>query len=489
MTKIIPIKSESTAKLLYLSPVEEKACCGEFPHAEMPLENLGQRIEVFHQRFNKYFITGTRNVIEQSKQYLLGLIQSRKRNMERMAEVVPGADNQVYQHFISCSPWDERPLLDQIASDVNQAIGDSEDCFLLLDETGIAKKGTKSVGVARQWNGRLGKVDNCQVVVFAALGCGMDVALINERLYLGKEWVDDPVRCNEAHIPEEARVFLTKSELALEMVQAARSQGLGFQWVGMDGGYGKDPWLMQALDRDGEIWVADVHRDQRIYLEDPQPIVPERTSSKGQAPSRLVAQTTAIRVDSWVAGQPETAWKEVALRESTKGTLFVEVLHRRVWLWDGEEPQAHCRHLIVRREIESPGEIKYTLSNAPDSISTERLAYMQGQRYWVEYAFREAKSEIGMAEYQLRGWQGFHHHMAMVMLTMLFFFQVRLEDREFLPLLSFHDIGEVLRVVLPRANVTHEVIMLQLKERHRRRQSSIDSAYRKQARKKHLRGP
>ena len=368
--------------------------------------------------------------------------------MERMAEVVPGADDQVYQNFISHSPWDERPLLDRIAFEVDQAIGDSENCSLNVDESGIGKKGTKSVGVARQWNGRLGKVDNCQVVVFTALGCGDDVALINERLFLPKEWVEDAARCEEAHIPEEARGFHSKAELALEMVRDARRQGLRYRWVGMDGGYGKEPWLLRELDKDGEVWVADVHCDQRIYLDDPQPIVPDRRSPKGKLPSRLVAQTAAIRVDTWVAAQPETAWNKVVIRETTKGTLIVDVLHRRVWLWDGEEPQAHCWHLIVRREIASPGEIKYTLSNAPESISIERLAYMQGQRYWIEYSFREAKSEIGMAEYQLRLWQGLHHHMAMVMLTMLFFFQVRREDRELLSLLSFHDIAEVLRVIL-----------------------------------------
>lgn len=487
MADLIPIRREPTA-VLYNSPLETMGC-GGFPYAGRPLENLGQRAEVFHQGFHEFFMTRTRSVAQQSKQYLLGLIQSRKRNMERMAEVVPGADDQAYQHFILNSPWDERPLLDRVAFKVDQDIGDSENCSLNVDESGIGKKGTKSVGVARQWNGRLGKVDNCQVAVFTALGCGDDVALVNERLFLPKEWVEDAARCEEAHIPEEARVFHSKAELALEMVRDARRQGLRFRWVGMDGGYGKEPWLLRELDRDGEVWVADVHCDQRIYLEDPQPIVPERRSPKGKSPSRLVAQTKAIRVDRWVVAQPDTAWNKVALRETTKGTLKVEALHRRVWLWDGEEPQAHCWRLIVRREIASPGEIKYTLSNAPESISTERLAYMQGQRYWIEYAFREAKSEIGMAEYQLRVWQGFHHHMAMVMLTMLFFFQVRREDRESLSLLSFHDIAEVLRVILPRANVTYEEIMRQLEERHRRRQASINSAYRKEARAEQLRGP
>ena len=196
-----------------------------------------------------------------------------------------------------------------------------------------------------------------------------------------------------------------------------------------------------------------------------------------------------MRVDQWAAAQPETEWKEAMLRQSTKGTLTVEVLHRRVWLWDGEEPKAHCWHLIVRREIGSPQEIKYNLSNAPEATTTERLAFQQGQRYWVEQALRNGKSEVGMGDYQLRLWQGWHHHMAMVMPAMLFMLEVRREHKQDLSLLSCHDVVEVLRVVLPRANVTYDDILRQLKERHKRRQASIDSACRKQLQKQQDRGP
>jgi hypothetical protein len=229
--------------------------------------------------------------------------------------------------------------------------------------------------------------------------------------------------------------------------------------------------------------------DQTVYLEDPKPVVPERSSPKGKAPSRLVAQTPCVRVDKWAAAQPESDWKRVLVRESTKGTLAVEALHRRVWLWDGEEAAAHCWHLIVRREIASPREIKYSLSNAAGGTTTERLAYRQAQRYWVEQALRNAKSEAGLGDYQLRLWQGWHHHMAMVMLAMLFMFEVRREHKSDLSLLSCHDIVEVLRVLLPRANVTYEDIIRQLEERHRRRQASIDAAYARQRSQRQYSGP
>jgi len=463
--------------------------CGQSTATTWGLDKLAERLFIFHARYTSFFITRTRSVVELSKKYLFGLIQCEKRNMERMAEVVPNCNDQAYQHFMSKSPWDHRAVLTQIGSDVDAAIGDSEDSFLIIDESGLAKKGKKSVGVARQWNGRLGKVDNCQVGVFTALGCGDEVSLINERLYLPKEWVDNPKRCVEARIPENERIFRTKGELALEMVRDARHEGLRHRWVGLDGGYGKEGWLLRALDRDGETWVADVHCDQAVYLEDPEPAVPDRRSLKGKAPSRRVAQTPSVRVDKWAMEQPESDWKKVVLRESTKGTLAVEVLHRRVWLWDGEEPVAHCWHLIVRREMASPREIKYSLSNAAEATTTERLAYQQAQRYWVEQALRNAKSEAGLGDYQLRLWQGWHHHMAMVMLAMLFMFEVRREHKGDLSLLSCHDIVEVLRVLLPRANVTYEDIFRQLEERHRRRQASIDSAYARQLGQRAYSGP
>lgn len=462
---------------------EKRSGCKEI------LQATARRLYAFHARFHSFFTSRTRNVVEQSRKYLFGLIQSEKRNMERMAEVVPDISDQSYQHFVSESPWSHREVLDQIAHDVDAAFGDSRERFMVIDESAIGKKGNKSVGVARQWNGRLGKVDNCQVGVFAGLGCGGDITLTDERLYLPREWIDAPKRCDRAGIPEDERVFRTKTQLALEMIRQARGQGIRYHWVSFDGGYGKEPWFLRALDHDGETWVADVHCDQLIYPEDPCPIVPERTSPRGRSPKRRIARTAPARVDRWVAAQPEADWKEVAVRDSTKGTLFVEVLHRRVWLWDGEESVAPCRHLIARREGGSAGKIKYTLSNAPEPTTAERLAFMQGERYWVEHALRNAKSEVGMAGYQLRKWQGWHHHMAMVMLAMLFMLEMRRKHREQFSLLSCHDVVEVLRVLLPRANVTYDDIFAQLEERHRRRRTSIDSAYAKQLANRQHSGP
>jgi SRSO17 transposase len=319
-------------------------------------------------------------------------MQATRKNMERMEEHVVGADDQALQYMLTDAQWDSQAVMDQVAQEVNQLLGGDGSC-LLLDESGFEKKGEHSVGVARQWNGRLGKVDNCQVGVFAALGCGTRVSLIDFRLYLPESWSKDALRCKKMGIPESFRAFKTKSELALEMVRHQRQQGIQFAWVGADGGYGKEPAFLRGLDDMDEIFVVDVHKDQLIYLEDPQPVIPQKKNKRGKKTSRYQAQTQSVRVDDWKKAQPEEAWQRYKLRDSTKGELVVEILHQRVWLWDKNGPNAHHWHLIVRRELNSPETCKYTLSNAPAETSTQQLAQMQGQRFWIERAFEDGKSE------------------------------------------------------------------------------------------------
>jgi SRSO17 transposase len=171
------------------------------------------------------------------------------------------------------------------------------------------------------------------------------------------------------------------------------------------------------------------------------------------------------------------------LRDSTRGKLTVEALSQRVWLWNNEETAAHCWHLIVRREIGAPNEIKFTLSNAAPETSLERLGFMQGQRFWVERSFQDGKSTCGMADYQVRRWSGWHHHMAMVMIAMLFMAEERAAQQASEPLLSCADIVALLKHFLPQAAVTREDAIAQMRFRHRQRQASIDAAYAIQAKR------
>ena len=400
-----------------------------------------------------------------------------------MAEAVPHSDDQVLQHFLTNSAWDDQLVIDQIAQDANQLIGGNKDSCLILDESGIPKKGTKSVGVARQWCGQLGKVENCQVGVYSVLGFQDHATPIGNRLFLPEAWINDEKRCIEAGIPQEHIEFHRKHDLALQLVIQARVQGVAFSWVGADGLYGEDPSFLRSLDQMHEIFMVDVHKDQRIYLEDPNPIVPPPKSTKGRKPSKLKAQTTAMRVDKWAAQQPEDNWQRVHVRDTTKGKLLVDFLHKRVWLWDGEEPHAHCWHLIIRREVKNK-KIKYTLSNAPENTNLKRLAFMQAQRYWIERVFQDAKNQCGLGEYQARKWRSWHHHMAMVMMAMLFMLEQRLLHKKQYPLLSCFDIVSILSFMLPHRAINKQELIRQLEVRHERRHSAIESAYRIQLQSK-----
>lgn len=397
-----------------------------------------------------------------------------------MEEKVPGAKYEPLRYFLSDSNWNRHPVNDQVAKDADKLLGGKKGGALLIDECGIPKKGKMSVGVARQWCGQLGKTDNCQAAVFATLGYGRFSTPIDYRLYLPKSWTDDEERCLKAKVPADKIVFRTKHEQALDMVFHARKNGVRFNWVGCDGFYGSNPQFLRALDDNDETFMADVHKSQKIYIENPNPVVPEAKSNKGKRPSKLKAQTQDVRVDKWVEQQPDNAWKRVKVRKTTKGRLIVDILDREVWLWDGKEAEARKWHLVVRREVNSPKEIKYSLSNAPSSTSTRRLAYMQAQRYWVERPFQDAKNECGMSDYQARGWPAWHHHMTMVMMAMLFMVEQRLYHQVGIPLLSCADITKLLKSILPRRDVNEDEIIRQLCKRHEKRQASIDFAYEKQ---------
>lgn len=416
---------------------------------------------------------------EPSQQYLSGLLQANRKNMERMAEVVPDSDEQSMQHFITNSPWDHRAVIDQVTRDCDRLLGGHPDSALLIDESAIPKKGKKSVGVARQWCGRLGKTDNCQVGVYASLSCGKRVSLIDGRLYLPREWTDDETRCRKAGVPEDVG-FQTKAELAIDMVLRARKNGVRFAWVGADAGYGKEPDFLCRLEDAREIFLADVHKDQIIYLEDPAPGIPEKRSTKGRAPTRPVAQTPSMRVDAWAAQQSEASWQRISFRDSSKGTLEADFLVQRVWIWNKREAHGRQWTLLVRREIGSANTLKYSLTNAAAETSLERLAFMQGQRFFIEHSFQDAKSNAGLDHYQVRQWQGWHHHMALVMMAMLFMLETKLDHEESHPLLSCYDISELMAHFLPRRDVTEEEVLRQMEVRHRQRQASIDSAYARQ---------
>ena len=193
---------------------------------------MADRFLSFVNSYAELFVSYRRDVSEKARQYVSGLMQAGSRkNIYAISEAVPDSDDRNLEQFITHSKWSGREVLDQVARDADELIGDATEAALLIDESGFAKQGKMSVGASRQYLGRLGKVDNGQVAVFGVLAKGRFATAIDTRLYLPKEWTDDAQRCNKAGIPESERVFKTKSQLALEIARAGPSQRSAL-WLG-----------------------------------------------------------------------------------------------------------------------------------------------------------------------------------------------------------------------------------------------------------------
>jgi len=438
------------------------------------LESLADGLLEMAERFRGLFLSGTHDKTEFAQQYLCGLVQTARPNMERMEEVVVGSTYQNTQQFITDSTWDHRAVMNRVATEADKLLGGHRNSCLLIDESGFTKSGTKSVGVARQYNGRLGKVDNCQVGVCAALSAGDRVVPVDMELYLPGEWTDDPARCRAAGVPKERISYLTKPQMALSMVRRQRQLGVRFERVVFDGLYGSCPELLRGLDADGEEFVGELHCDQRVYLDDPEPYVPQWTG-RGRRPTRLQTDVAPIRVDEYLAGLTAADWVEMKLRETTRGHLRILFHAKRLWYWDGEEEEAKRWWLLIRKEIAS-GKLKYSVSNAPAEATLADLAKAQAQRYWVERGFQDAKGQVGMAAYQVRKWRAWYHHMALVLMAMLFLTEQRMLHAETIPLLSCADIQALLARILPRRDLERAELIRQLQTRHAKRQALIERA-------------
>jgi len=429
-------------------------------------------VKTYRELFQSYH----HDVSDKARQYASGLMQAGSRkNMDRMAEVVPESKSRNLQQFITHSKWDYRDVIDHVAQDVDNLLGDDRNAGLLIDESGFAKQGKKSVGVSRQWLGRLGKVDNGQVAVFGALANGQYVAPIDVRFYLPREWTKDPQRCQQAGIPQDEQKFLTKPELALDIVRHAREMGLRYGWVGADAGYGKGPGFCSALDEMGEIFCVDLHSDFQVYMKDPKPYLPQKTNKVGRPFKKYESDQEGIEVKSLLNSLPVQRWKTVTLRKTTRGQLKVRICRLNIYVWDGESEKVKCWNLIATKSLGKNPDVKISLTNAPKHETLKRLGWMQRQRYWVERTFEDAKSECGMADYQVRKWSAWHHHMALVMMAMVFMLSEKIYHKDTYPLLSCADIEELLAHFLPRRDVSEEEIIFQMEQRHLQREKAIES--------------
>jgi SRSO17 transposase len=394
------------------------------------------RLVSFIKSFSHFFKTRSDHHTAEIRAYLFGLMQGKRgaKNMERMQESVPDFDYQNVQHTISDSPWDYRPVMDEVARRADRLLGDAPRTRCDLDDTGFQKKGNASVGVARQYLGRLGKIENGQVAVCTSLASGQTSTLIDIRLYLPEAWCQDEARCKKARIPTTERHFRTKPELALESIRHQRTLGIRFDIVGMDSGYGSHHSLLHALDQDGENFIAEVHCDQRIWTENPWP---HYQGTQGGKPLQHPKYSHPNqRVDDWAAAQPDTAWRRLKIRDSDQGWVEVSCLSERIWVV--EKDVAKCWWLLV---WENPDERSnngrkghkgprrhYALSNEAADVDPRVLVADGVGRNVIERNFRDGKSEVGMADYQTRSWPAWHHHMALVMMALLFLMQERMHS-------------------------------------------------------------
>jgi SRSO17 transposase len=311
-------------------------------------------------------------------QYLRGLFQSDKRNIEKMCEKAEDSNMRNLQHFISNSPWDAESVMKRVASDTDKVFRKNEEkTGLLTDESGWKKQGKKSVGVARQYPGSSGKVDNGQAGVFSSLVQGDKAGIIGTRLYLPAERTDDRKRCREAGIPEDKTVFETGCESGSDMILSAGREGIGFERVGGDGFYGNDSELRYGPDDAGECYIPDIHSDQCVYPSDPCPYIPEKKPGKGRPPCRYQSDIKGITAEAPVREYDGSGWKEYCFRRGTEGEKRRKVIVREVHTRNGEDCKAGKEKLTVSKNPDGT-EMKYPLcSDNHNRYRDSGLLYMQ----------------------------------------------------------------------------------------------------------------
>jgi SRSO17 transposase len=311
--------------------------------------------------------------------------------------------------------------------------------------------------------------------MFLALSNSEDVTLIDRRLFLPREWIKDAKRCDRAGVPEAERVYRTKAEIGLDMILDTKSRDISFEFVGMDDHYGEQPWLLSRLEKEGIVYVGDIPRNTRVYLEYPQIGIP--AARGGRPPKKLrVLSGNPHEVQTLL---PFLDWHVLRVRSTQRGELVIRFAAIRVWRIDKDLPCLHPVWLLIRQELDGT-ETKYSFSNAHACTSMQVLAEGQSRRYWVERVLEDAKGLAGLDEYQVLGWTSWHHHTSMVLLAMLFLLELRQDLRPKAPLFSLQDAVEVLKVAMPRKQLSYEDAVDLIREHQLNRFSSRNSRLRKQ---------
>jgi SRSO17 transposase len=391
---------------------------------QVEFDRAAAAFAAFHQEFAPLF--GRKEARRRSEQYVRGLVvqQTDRRNAENVAEAIDGATPRALQRLLTEAPWATAPVIDALQRYLAPRLSAPDGVFV-VDESGIPKKGTKSVGVARQYCGALGKVGNCQLGVYLAYVSARGHALIDTRLLLPREWTDDPPRCRAAGVPDGSS-YQSKAELGLAMLANARTIGHpSGRWVTADEDYGKVPELRDALDAGGWWYVLEVPVSTPVFLA-PAAVAVPAWSGRGRKPTRprlVDGAPPATTAREWATSLAPEHWQELTVAEGAQGPRAYRFAARRVSeSRDGLPGRASW--LVARRNLDG-SELKLYLSNAPASTPLLRLGQVGAARWPIETELQVGKGETGLDEYEVRSWAGWYHHMALVLLAGAFLLTIQ----------------------------------------------------------------
>jgi len=384
--------------------------------AEVPpglLRGVLPRLEAFLQPFVAALQTEEQKT--NARHYVQGLLSDLPSKDVESIAYLHDRERQGLQKFIGQADWDHRALLGELTRQVGTELA-AADAVLVFDPSAFPKKGTESVGVARQWCGRLGKIDNCQVGIYLGYVARTEHALVDVRLYLPKEWASDRKRRRKAGIPKEVR-FRTRHELALAMLDE-QGATLPHAWISGDDEMGRSSWFRQQLRARGESYLLAVPSNTLVRdLLAPEPPY----GGRGRRP-----QVPFTRVDRWCGALAESAWETLEVRNGEKGPVVVQAAWTLVQAKGaGGKPADVVESLVVFREQQADGSFKhdYLLSNRVLSKPLAEFARVFKAEHRIEECLQRAKSEAGLGDYQVRSWEGWHHHQALSLLATWFLTQ------------------------------------------------------------------
>lgn len=379
------------------------------------IEQYAAEFGSFHARFARFFVRSEPR--EAARQYLRGLLAPvTRKNCWQMAEVTGARDPQAMQRLLFGARWDADAMHDELQAFVIERFGEV-DGIGIVDETGFLKKGTKSVGVKRQYCGTAGKIDNCQIGVFLTYCAGRGYTFLDRRLYLPEEWCEDRERRREACVPDKA-MFRTKSQLAIQMLEHAWARGVPMRWVTGDEVYGDNTRVRDRIAQAGKKYVLAVSANTPVWR-GRQPVVAPFKGQRGRPRKkpRLASGATAWEpASAVVAALPYQAWRRLAVGQGEKGPRIYDWARVRIFEKRGAVPGPEG-WLLARRSITDPTDLAYYLSNAPRSTSLRALAEVAGARWTIETTLEEGKGEAGLDEYEVRYWHSWHRHITLSMMA------------------------------------------------------------------------